>query len=248
MIKDIYRCIIVRIATINIYVKELAIKTIDAGGNRMRKLTKKEIILVIIFIVSIAAFNIKEFRVKMDKQLLITEDIDEAGNTNPAENSESNQDGSLGDADSEDLEPKEIRVDICGAVKNSGVIVLKEGDRLEDVIEKAGGLTEKADISRINRAKLVYDEEKIIIPEIGQDIAEELLRASNTSETKGKININIASKDELMKLDGIGESISERIIKYRRENNGFKTIEEIKNVSGIGQSKFEQIKDSIKVK
>lgn len=228
--------------------KSFTSRIIKEGGNHMRMLTKKEIILVIIFIVSIAAFNIKEFRVKLDKQLSIEEDIKEEKNISSVENSENIQDAGLQDAENEVIETKEIKVDICGAVKNPGVIVLKEGDRIEDAIEKAGGLTEKADIIRINRAEFVYDGKKLVIPEVGQDIGEELIGTSNVPQIGGRININNASKDALMKLDGVGESISERIIKYRRENNGFKSIEDIKNVSGIGESKFEQIKDSIKVK
>ncbi len=214
----------------------------------MKKLTKKEVILIIIFIVSVVFFNIKEFRVKMNEKLVINEKLNENDTRESQEKDMMNEDNSLKDTSNKIVEPLEIKVDICGAVQKPGVITLKEGDRLEDAIRKAGGLTEKADIFRINRSEIIYDGKKIIIPEVGQDINIELIGTMSTLEKDNKININIASKKELMKLDGVGESISKRIIKYRQENKGFKSIEDIMNVSGIGESKFEHIKDSIKVK
>ncbi len=208
----------------------------------MRKIRKKEVVLVIIFILSIAFFNIKDFRFKMNEKVLIEDGIDSA-----KESDEVNTKENMTEKTEKEIEkPKEIKADICGAVKNQGVVILSEGDRVIDAINKAGGLTDNADINRVNRSKYVFDGEKIIIPEKGQAI--EGLEDLGTLGVDKKININTAPKEELIMLDGIGESIGERIIKYRRENNGFKSIEDIMNVSGIGQSKFEQIKDSIKVK
>lgn len=209
----------------------------------MRKLKKKEIILVIIFFISITVFNVKEFSFNMNKKLLI-EEVSE----NESNDVEDEKERSSVEASEDMTEPNEIEVDICGAVNNPKVVTLKEGDRVIDAINSAGGLTDKADINRINRAKYVYDGEKIIIPEVGQDIDSEGIMSSDTLGIDKKININTASKEELMKLSGIGESISVKIIKYRQANNGFKSVEDIMNVSGIGESKFEQIKDSIKVK
>ncbi|WP_432664254.1 helix-hairpin-helix domain-containing protein [Wukongibacter baidiensis] len=208
----------------------------------MRKIRKKEVVLVIIFILSIIFFNVKEFRFKTNEKALIEADIDieqEKVNTDSKENITEESQKKVED-------PREIKVDICGAVKSQGVVILKEGDRVIDAINKAGGLTDNADINRINRSKYVSDGEKIIIPEKGQEI--ESLEDLGSLGVDTKININTASKEELITLDGIGESIGERIIKYRRENNGFKSIEDIMKVSGIGESKFNQIKDSIKVK
>lgn len=210
----------------------------------MRKLGKKEIALVIVFFISIVFFNIKEFTFKMNEKLLIEDALDEEENSD----TESKEISTSPETIIEIEEPSEIKVDISGAVKNPGVIILKEGDRMIDAINKAGGLTDKADINRINRAKYVYDSEKIIIYEIGQEIDYGTINNSDTLGIDRKININTASKEELIKLNGIGESISENIIKYRQENNGFKSIEDIMDVTGIGNSKFEQIKDNIKVK
>ncbi|WP_432408937.1 helix-hairpin-helix domain-containing protein [Wukongibacter sp. M2B1] len=208
----------------------------------MRKIRKKEVILVVLFIVSIALFNIKEFRFKMNEKMLIEEVINVEEEIKEEDTSEN-----ISEKSEEETEnPKEIKIDICGAVREQGVVVLKEGDRVIDAINKAGGLTDDADISRVNRSKYVFDGEKLIIPEKGEEI--EGIEELGLLGVDQKININVASKEELISLDGVGESISERIIKYRSENNGFKSIEEIMNVSGIGENKFNQIKDSIKIK
>lgn len=210
----------------------------------MKKIGKKEVVLIIIFIASILFFNIKEFRFKTNRKILIEEAMDKKAESNNVEAKENTPEKSEKEVEG----PKEIKVDICGAVKNQGVVIVKEGDRLIDVINKAGGLTEKADINRFNRSKYVFDGEKIIIPEKGENIDIEVVENIGDLGIDKKVNINTASKEELMKLDGIGESIGERIIKYRRENNGFKSVEDIIKVKGIGQGKFGQIKDSIKVK
>ncbi len=145
-----------------------------------------------------------------------------------------------------------IMVDICGEVKNPGVVVLKQGDRVEDAIIKAGGLTEKADIARINRAKKVSDEEKIVILAEGEIVDFEMNYLNNTanmqnqSMSDGKVNINLASQEELESLPGIGEVIASRIVDYRNKKK-FSSIEEIKQVSGIGIKKFESIKEEISI-
>jgi competence protein ComEA len=210
----------------------------------VKKVTKKEIILIIIFIVLVVFFNIKNFTYKENQKIVIEEEI---GVIEDKDEKNSQQDTAQ-ETHLEKKEPKKIKIDICGAVKKPGVIILAEGDRVIDAINRAGGLTDKADVLRINRSKYVNDGEKIIIPEIGEKIDIGVSSDSDIIGIDKKININTATKEQLTKLDGIGESISERIIKYRQKNNGFKSIEDIKNVSGIGSNKFEQIKDSIKVK
>ena len=106
-----------------------------------------------------------------------------------------------------------------------------------------------ADIDRINLAKKLADEEKIYIPRIGEEIPADIgfSDKSNNNTDNGKININTCSKAELMLLPGIGDALADRIIEYR-EKMPFKTIEDIKNVPGIGEKRFEAIKDLITVK
>ena len=155
----------------------------------------------------------------------------------------------------EEETPKEIIIHITGAVENEGIVRLKEGSRIIDAIEAAGGLTSEVNLKKVNLAYTVQDGQKIYIPktsdidaEIGIDAktGEAVIVYNGTEEgTTGKININTATLNELLSLSGVGESTAEKIIEYRKENGRFKTIEEIKNVSGIGNLKYESIKDYI---
>jgi len=147
---------------------------------------------------------------------------------------------------------QKIIIDVDGAIKNPGVYEFVEGDRIDDAIIKAGGLLENANTSNINRARVLVDGEKIYISKEGEkNLDIEIIDGSiyNTGETvenNDKININTASKEVLMSLDGIGEVYSQRIIDYRNIVK-FSTIEELKLVKGIGEKTFEKIKDIITV-
>lgn len=141
-----------------------------------------------------------------------------------------------------------ITVDIDGAVVNPGIYELNFGSRVNDVILKAGGLLVDAETKYINRARILDDGEKIYIRTIDENYDDEIIgEETNSKKSNGKININVASKEELMTLNGIGDSYAQRIIDYR-ENKKFSSIEEIKNISGIGEKTFEKIKDYIMVK
>ncbi|MDR7857084.1 helix-hairpin-helix domain-containing protein [Tissierella sp.] len=146
-------------------------------------------------------------------------------------------------------EDKIIMVHISGQVYNPGIIELELGKRVTDAVELAGGLKKEADLDRINLAKKLVDEEKIYIPKIGEEISVDLsiTTISNDTTSTGKVNINTCSKAELVNLPGIGDVIADRIIEYRLTNK-FSTIEDIKNVSGLGDKKFEGIKELIIVK
>lgn len=154
-----------------------------------------------------------------------------------------------------------IVVHIAGEVKKPGIVKIKEGARIADIIEEAGGLTEKANITNINLAYIIEDGQKITIPSKEQKIVaeqEEYIQTENgegiineeqgTSSKNQVVNINKATKEELQTLQGIGESTAEKIITYRKENGNFKQIEDIKNVPGIGDAKYQNIKDKISVK
>jgi len=176
-------------------------------------------------------------------------------------------------------------VDIKGAIMSPGVYQIHENTRVIDVINLAGGLTEKSNTSLINLSKLVEDQMVIVVytdeevvnlgkenkieiidtckcPSIQNDAcicSEELASnissdkendnssSNNNEKTDFPININTASLEQLQLITGIGESKAKAIIKYREENGNFKSIEDIMNVSGIGQSTFEKIKDQITV-
>ena len=153
----------------------------------------------------------------------------------------------------ETKEKNKIILHITGEVNSPGIIEIEDGSRLADAIEAAGGLTENADINKINLAYVVKDGQKINIPNVNsvdtssyiiEDIGENIIIEDINSNTN-LVNINTATQTELETLTGIGPSTALKIIKYREENGKFTTIEDIKNVPGIGDSKFESIKEEI---
>ena len=141
-------------------------------------------------------------------------------------------------------EPIKIYVHICGEVNNPGVYELAEGSRIFEAVEAAGGFTEEAAQASLNLAQVISDEEQIVI--LTQDEAEEKARLER-EQAAGIVNLNTASKEQLMTLPGIGESRAEDILRYRQESGGFQAIEEIMNVPGIKESAYLKIKDSITV-
>ena len=151
----------------------------------------------------------------------------------------------------EEIEEK-IAIHMTGCVKNPGIIELKEGERIDDAIQLAGGLTEEADLTNVNLAYKVEDGQKIYIPSI-HDIEEKEIIQENQEEIfgkeneTGKVNINTAKQTELETLPGIGPTIALRIIEYRKENGEFTDIEELKEIEGIGEAKWEQIKDFVEI-
>ena len=142
-----------------------------------------------------------------------------------------------------------IVVEIKGEVMKPDVYTLSEGSIIKDLIEMAGGLTEEADISNINRAKEINNHDLIIIRNINDvniDVEAENNEVNEESDD-GKISINDSDISKLKEIPGIGEVKANSIISYREKNNGFKSIEELKNVDGIGEKTFEKIKDNIKL-
>lgn len=144
-------------------------------------------------------------------------------------------------------EQNKIVVEIKGEVNNPNIYYLKEDSIIDDLIVAAGGLRENANTSQINRAEQLQNHQSIYIPsnEEIQNSAEEVVNKVNNQNDSNLININTASVSELDALPGVGPSKAQAIITYREENGPFKSIEEIKNVSGIGESSFEKIKDLI---
>ncbi|HEX7063857.1 MAG TPA: ComEA family DNA-binding protein [Bacillales bacterium] len=152
--------------------------------------------------------------------------------------------------ESPEKQPKFVVVDLKGAVKSPGVYRMKEGTRVIDVIEKAGGLLKKADRKRINLAKLVRDEMVVYVPGIGEKGTH--LRApislTDSEETNEKIGINSANTSELDELPGVGPATAEAIIAYRKKHGPFKKIEDLLKVSGIGDSTLQKMKGRISLR
>lgn len=133
-----------------------------------------------------------------------------------------------------------VTCDISGAVQNQGVYTLKQGARLENLVQAAGGFRHNAQLKAINRALLLKDQDKIHIPYRGEKAAAVgMTTASGTGEdaasgdNQAKINLNTADKTKLQELNGIGEKKAEQIIAYRKEKGDFKKVEDLKEVSGI---------------
>jgi len=143
---------------------------------------------------------------------------------------------------------EEVIVDVEGEVIKPGVYKLNTGSRIVDALKMSGGLGEKADRDwvekNINMAERILDGMKIYIPSVNDQLSKSNYQ---TSTVKGKsvVSLNNATVEELDTLTGIGPAIAKRIIDYREKNNGFKNVEEIKLVSGIGDKLFEKIKDEI---
>ena len=162
-------------------------------------------------------------------------------------------------------EIKTILVHVTGAVEKSGVVKVKENARINDAIEAAGGVTDDADLSDVNLAYIIEDGQKIYIPSkndkkvesieeksgiiiITESSGNNVIKEDTENEVKNqKVNINKADIDELMSLQGIGEATACKIIEYRALNGKFKSIEELKNVSGVGDAKYNAVKDYITV-
>lgn len=139
-----------------------------------------------------------------------------------------------------------LYVDIAGEVNSPGVYQMTPGSRVFEVIEKAGGLTENADVARLNRAGIVSDGEKITVPSV-KDSLQEAQGSAVGSPDDGLVNINTANEEELTKLTGIGPSTARKIIEYREQHGAFVKTEDIMNISGIGNKTYENIKDFIVV-
>ena len=144
-----------------------------------------------------------------------------------------------------DQEKDTVYVDVSGCVKDPGVYRVPEGSRVFEVIEKAGGLTENADTSGINQAEPVSDGLKITVPDIDAAQAGTGAVERDDMAESGKVNINTADSETLQKIPGIGPVTAGKIIMYREQNGRFGSVEDIMNVSGIGEKTFEKIKTVI---
>lgn len=208
-----------------------------------KSIIKKFLIIsvILIFSIIIILFNNKETSELEYSNILISE---ENINTNEEKN----------EIDKKEISNR-IKVYVTGEVKHQGVIELDEGARIEDAIIIAGGITEFADLSQVNLAYCLEDEQKLYIPSINDKNEVEYISEENgqnvienPKKKNGKININTSGIDELCTLTGVGESLAQRIINYREENGKFKECEELKNVSGIGDKKYESLKEQVTVK
>ena len=232
----------------------------------LKNLEKNKIIIVVIAIITVIIITIL-IKENTNDEIIIEEDVLE----NKIEDENAVLEERTNVIEDTEIEKGKIYVYITGEVNNSGVVVLDEGSRIIDAINAAGGTTNNADISDINLVYIVEDGMKIVIPSAetlknnpnfkcitsessnGSDdensIDEKVSEDAPDSKDKknSKVNINTATQTELETLPGIGPSLALKIINYRKENGKFSSIDDIKNVSGIGDNKFNNIKDLIGV-
>ena len=140
-----------------------------------------------------------------------------------------------------------ITVDVKGAVKSPGIYDLPVGSRINDAVQKAGGLTDNADSKSINLAQRISDEALVYVPTKEEASSQETQSsASNTKENK-KVNLNKASLEELKQVKGLGAKRAQDIIDHRESNGKFKSVDELKKVSGIGAKTIEKLKEYVTV-
>lgn len=137
-----------------------------------------------------------------------------------------------------------ICVYICGEVANPGVYMIEDGSRVVDAITAAGGTTEVANLEAINLAQELSDGMMINVPD---ENAPDIVSDQAVIQLNRKLNINTSNAQQLQELPGIGPSLAERIIKYRQEKGKFNSVDELLNVSGIGEKKLEEIRELIDV-
>lgn len=258
--------------------------------NKLLKIIKnKFFIIVCIIVILIASYVIiEEMMVDNNNEIEIIEEADDIFKKDEEENFE--EKNILKDEVIDDVEEKieegtenvedfeneiindneKIYVYITGEVNNPGIVVLPIGSRIVDAIDCAGGITQKADIMKVNLVYMLQDGMKVNIPSSielknnpnfeyitmssGDEKNDSNIKNATTVDTKSEsafkvsnVNINTATQTELETLPGIGPSLALKIINYRKENGKFKSIEELKSVNGIGENKYEEIKKYIYV-
>lgn len=219
---------------------------------------KKKILIVAITCIIVTILGISYYFIKISEEeyFIFDEDKSNMENINNIENTVETE-----KEKQEIVEKKKIVVHIAGQVERPGVISLNEGARIIDAINEAGGSTKDADLSKVNLAYVLEDAQKIYIPSVNEEENVGYVSASsgpivvdgsndmfNKKAEKVMVNINTANEAELQKIPGIGQTIAARIVTYRKENGKFKAVEDIQNVSGIGKSKFNKIKEYICLK
>lgn len=162
----------------------------------------------------------------------------------PKDSTDEKEDGNQKE---EVVEQDLITVDVKGAVKSPGIYDLPVGSRINDAVQKAGGLTDNADSKSINLAQKISDEALVYVP-TKEEVAnqESYSNATGNKESK-KVNLNKASLEELKQVKGLGAKRAQDIIDHRESNGKFKSVDELKKVSGIGAKTIEKLKEYVTV-
>ncbi len=140
-----------------------------------------------------------------------------------------------------------IYVYVCGEVLTPGVYELPRESRVYEAIDAAGGMKEKASETYLNQAEILTDGQQVYVPSKEELSGEQKISGESREADDGKVNLNTATKEELMTLSGIGEVKAEAIVRYREEKGGFTSVEELKEIEGIKEGVFRKVKDQIKI-
>lgn len=209
-------------------------------------------IFAIVVIVSVIFYNAKGFKQlnKNNTESIFVDDDNLVFENGKEDKLSSHDSVNMSKQMESKLEDKTIVVEIKGQVKKPDVYTIDENSIINDLIDLAGGVTENADLSNINRAKKLQNHEMIYIADkndSNNDYPQATNMENSSMDNEILVDINTATTDKLKTLNGIGDSKAKSIIEYREQNGGFKSIEEIKNVTGIGDKMFEKIKERITV-
>ena len=208
----------------------------------IRKNVTKEKIIITVVILVISIIGLKLFLSKNAAKVSQVEEVVLTDTTDL-----------IAETEKENNDAVKMYVDIKGAVKLPGMYEVTSDMRVLNVIDMAGGLKETADDSQVNFSQRIEDQMVIYIPIEGEELSETVIAGTNSNtaniskDEDGKINLNQATKEELMTLSGVGEKKAEKIIEYREENGSFKTIEDLKNVNGFGEKSFESLEKYISI-
>jgi len=255
------------------------IQKINSFIRKLNKTQKLILIIVAIILIGLALFLFYQYLSGKEIENSQVEQTQENEQTENNHKQDQNQDKNKTENEMEDYNTQDdlndgstsslfgtkqlgnIVIHVIGEVKKPGVIKLKEGSRIIDAINKCGGQTEDADLSKINLAYVLDDGSQVYIPRIKEDIQNTTIMkteagnnviVNNVTQTNDgkdpKVNLNTATLEKLITLPGVGESTAKKIIEYRNKNKKFKSIDELKNIAGIGEAKFNALKDFIYVK
>lgn len=216
-------------------------------------LEKKQYFIIGAVVLGLIFFFKKEDTKQDDSANLLSEKTEQSSNSSFSASNQSSSAQSVSQS-------KTVTCDISGAVKHQGVYTLKTGARIQELIEAAGGVKQNAQLKAVNRAVMLKDQDKIHIPYKGEKVekasnfsstgagtttANESTSGESTQNNGEKVNLNTASAADLQKLNGIGQKKAEQIIAYREQNGQFKKIEDLMQVSGIGEKTFAALKDQL---
>ena len=185
-------------------------------------------------------FLLKPFSQTPAKESNLQSEVTAVPKDSPDEKEDGNQ-------KEEVVEQDLITVDVKGAVKTPGIYDLPVGSRINDAVQKAGGLTDNADSKSINLAQRISDEALVYVPTKEEATSQEMPSSTSNSKENKKVNLNKASLEELKQVKGLGAKRAQDIIDHRDSNGKFKSVDELKKVSGIGAKTIEKLKEYVTV-